>query len=198
MLKKIGSIFASVFLSATLSASAQTHPSAEGGGPTVWVGAEISSFNPDYGCNNNSPFTCWNHQLIGIAPFADVNHLIFRRLGAEGEARFLAWHGPNQTQQTYMGGPRVSILHFRNAVLNAKFLIGDGRITFSNIKGLNGNYLAYAPGVTVDFRVARRLYARVDYEYQFWPNFHGSLSGTGHGGLTPNGLSVGVSYALLR
>ncbi len=54
-----------------------------------------------------------------------------------------------------------------------------------------GNYFVYAPGVTMDFRVKKRLTARVDYEYQIWPTFLDS-------GLTPNGFSFGFSYALLR
>lgn len=48
---------------------AQTMPSAERASVSVWAGAEFSAFNPDYGCKDSSPFTCWNYQLLGIAPF---------------------------------------------------------------------------------------------------------------------------------
>jgi hypothetical protein len=194
MIKGLCLFTSCLLLSATLSA--QTLPSAEGHEPSLWVGAEVSSFNPDYGCNNNSPFTCWNHQLLGIAPYADANRLVLQRVGAEAEARFLHWRGPSSmTQATYMAGPRITLLHYRRAVFNGKILFGDARITIPAI-GLTGNYFAYAPGLTMDYRVARRLSARVDYEYQLWPSFKGNFFG--NGGLTPNGLSFGLSYALIR
>jgi hypothetical protein len=42
------------------------------------------------------------------------------------------------------------------------------------------------------------MFLRGDYEYQFWPTFKGIHTATtdGTGALTPNGLSIGVSYAL--
>jgi len=190
-------IAACCLITATLSA--QSYPSAEGRGASVWVGAEISTFNPDYGCLKSSPFSCWNHQLLGIAPYVDANHLLFQRVGAEGEARFLHWRGPGSlTEASYMTGPRVGIWQYRQVALSGKFLVGLGRMTLPTGTAGSGNYLAYAPGVVVDYRLAKRVAARVDYEYQMWPSFKGSLTGSGHGGLTPNGLSIGVSYALMR
>lgn len=189
MVKKVWLLVGTLLFSATLFA--QSHPSAEGGGIDISVGAQFSTFNPDWGCTNSTPLTCWNHQIYGVGPFVDVDHLLFRRLGAEGEARFLAFHG--NTQFTYLAGPRVALLHYRRTKLSGKFLLGDGHIEAS--PG-TGNYLVYAPGATLDYRMTHRLSARVDYEYQIWPSFKGN--GTGSGGLTPNGLSFGVSYALRR
>ncbi len=173
---------------------AQTSPSAEGPGVTVWVGASVSMFNPDYGCKNNSPFSCWGNQLIGFGPYVDTNSFLLGRIGAEGEARFLRWHGPvGLTEDTFMGGPRVRLWHHRALHATAKFLIGEARLNVSNNGVGTGNYFAYAPGGAVDYRVSRRLAARLDYEYQKWPTFRGA---SGNKGLTPNGFSVGVSYAI--
>jgi hypothetical protein len=159
----------------------------------VWAGAEISTFNPDYGCEDSSPFTCWNHQLLGIAPFVDANHLIFQRLGAEGEARFLPWRGPGNglTQSNYLVGPRVGLLNLRRRFFfSGKFLMGLGHIDLPSHLPGSGNYFVYAPGAVFDFKLKKKLIARVDYEYQLWPSFSGG------GGLTPNGFSFGLSYAL--
>jgi|HubBroStandDraft_2_1064218.scaffolds.fasta_scaffold130238_1 hypothetical protein len=195
MRKSFCSIAIVLMLSITLTA--QSRPSAEGGGLTVWVGASISSFNPDYGCANNSPFLCFSHQLLGISPYADANHLLFHRVGAEGQARFLHWHGPALTEASYMAGPRVNLYRYKKAMLSAKFLVGEGHIQLGSGYQGSGNYFAYAPGAAVDFPLTSRVFGRVDYEYQRWPSFLGSSPG-GHGGLTPNGFSVGLSYVILR
>jgi hypothetical protein len=193
MLKNLSLLSSCLLLSATLFA--QTLPSAEHSSVSVWAGAEISTFNPDYGCGDSSPFTCWDHQLLGIAPFVDANHLIFQRLGAEGEARFLPWKGPVSgfTQSNYLAGPRVGILNFRSRfVFTGKFLMGLGHIGLPSHGAGTGNYFVYAPGAVFDFKLKKKLIARVDYEYQLWPSFLGG------GGLTPNGFSFGLSYALVK
>jgi hypothetical protein len=193
MFKFLCFFFSSLLLSATLSA--QSFPSAEGPRLTVSAGAEISLFNPDYGCKDNSPFMCFGQQLLGVAPFVDANHLFFQRLGAEGEARFLHWRGPGGglTESSYMAGPRVGLIGFRRSIyLSAKVLVGSANINIPKSAAGNGTHLAYAPGAVAEFKVTRRLTARVDYEYQIWPNFIGS------GGLTPNGFSLGLSYMILR
>ena len=95
-----------------------------------------------------------------------------------------------------MAGPRVKILRHKRVTFSGKFLIGVGHLSISRGTGA-GTYLAYAPGGLVDYALTRRLFARFDYEYQFWPTF-GSSSGSGHGGLTPNGLSLGIIYSLRR
>jgi hypothetical protein len=181
---------------------AQSAPTAERGPVAIWVGMGISTFNPDYGCVNDGPFSCWGHQLLGITPFADADHLIFRRFGAEGEIRFLHWRGPESgfTQSNYLAGPRFDMLHLKRAYVHAKFLVGDANLTLPRGAVGSGNYFAMAPGIAMDLKVTRRISARVDYEYEFWPSFTGVSTSTtsGTGGLTPNGFTIGASYAILR
>jgi opacity protein-like surface antigen len=90
----------------------------------------------------------------------------------------------------------MPLLRYRGASLNGKFLIGDAHMSLPKGSVGNGNHFAYAPGAGVDVRVTRRVNARVDYEYQIWPSWPAFRKGGG--GLSPNGFSVGVSYALLR
>jgi hypothetical protein len=97
------------------------------------------------------------------------------------------------SQSNYLAGPRVGLLHFRTRFFfTGKFLFGLGHIDTPNHGAGSGNYFVYAPGAVLDVRVKKRLTARVDYEYQIWPSFLGG------GGLTPNGFSFGLSYALLK
>jgi opacity protein-like surface antigen len=168
----------------------------------VWAGAGISTFNPDYGCKDSSPFTCWDHQLLGITAFGDANHIIFQRLGVEGEMRFMPWKGPGGLDESsYLAGPRIGLLRYRRLMFSGKVLIGAGHISLSNHNPANGTYFAFAPGAIIDYKLTNRLVARGEYEYQIWPSFTGYAPGTpsaGSGGLTPNGFSVGISYAFLK
>lgn len=195
MRKNFYLVAVSLLLSVPLAA--QTSPSAEGPAVSYWVGASVSMFNPDYGCPNASPFSCWGSQVIGIGPYLDTSSLFFGRISAEGEAHFLRWHGPSGlTQDSYLGGPRVRLWRYHSLNVTGKILFGAGS---QNVPAPNvgtGTYFVYAPGGALNYRFARRLSARVDYEYQSWPGFKGIHSGSGHGGLTPNGFTVGVAYAV--
>ncbi len=199
MLKRLSLL--ALYLLMTSLLTAQSSPSAERGGVTVWVGGGYSRFNPDYGCANSSPFSCGSGLLQGINTFADLNHLFLARLGAEGEAKFLHWGGPpGLSQDSYLFGPRFNVWRYRTLNLNAKLLLGSGHIGIPNHGPGEGNHFVYAPGVGADFRLTPRFAARVEYEYQIWPGFTGEATSftSGTGGIRPNGFSIGVSYALLR
>lgn len=186
---------------------AQSPRSAVGGEAGLWVGAELSSFNPDYYCGSNSPFKCGSDQLIGPTALFDFN--AHARWGAEGEARWLHWHGyQGQTQADYLIGPRYRF--FQSHRLNgwAKLELGGAWFTspgYPNTPGsLKGSYFVYAPGGTLDYQLSPRFSIRGDYEFQKWPSFAGppTVSDTGaviqhNHGLSPNGFSVGVAYRFL-
>src|ERR1700675_362978 len=168
MIKRICLLASICLISATLSA--QVLPAAEGSRGSLWVGVGISTFNPDYGCADSSPFSCGGHQLLGIVPYVDANHLLPYRIGVEGEAQILHWRGPGPlTEASYLVGPRMALLRYRIATVNAKFLLGDAHMSLPKGSPGNGDHFAYAPGAGVDIRVTRRVNARVDYEYQIWP-----------------------------
>jgi hypothetical protein len=169
-------------------AYSQVSPATRGGGLNVWVGAEYSNFKPDFGLNRLGGFT-----ILG-----DVNDVFLKKLGFEGEARWLhinEYHG--ETEANYLGGPRYRLWRYHGLSVYGKFLMGGGLITFPDKAG-HGSYFAYAPGGTVEYRLSRRWLARGDYEYQIWPSAPGAeitFPNPSHG-LTPNGFSVGVSYKI--
>ncbi len=180
----------------SIRSGAQSTASAEGERPSLWVGVSLSTFNPDWGCTSSSPFSCWNRQLLGISPYVHTNAFLLNRIGAEAQARFLHWRGPgNLTESSYMGGPSISLLHRKAFFLSGRVLLGTGHLSLANHGLDSGTYFAYAPGVAVDYRVASRVRVRFDYDYQIWPTFKGAPT-TGTGGLTPNGISLGLCYAV--
>lgn len=184
---------------------AQSPVSAVGGNAGLWAGGEISTFNPDYECPSNSPFSCGN-QLIGLTALFDLNATT--RWGGEGEARWLHWHGVGgEKESNYLIGPRYRFYQHERFDVWAKLMIGGGWITtphYPQAGSLQGSYFAVAPGITADYHLRDRWTVRADYEYQFWPSFTGPPTFNSSGqlvqhnhGLTPNGFSVGVSYRFL-
>lgn len=129
----------------------------------------------------------------------DTGRIFTSRVSLEAEARFLHWGGlTNLSESSYMAGPRVPLFRHRQITFNAKLMFGRANITVPPKHTGSGSYLAYAPGALVEYRLNRRMFIRGDYERQFWPGWKGIRTAVsdGTGALTPNGLSVGVSYAL--
>lgn len=171
-----------------ISIFAQVATATQGGGLSLSAGAEYSNFQPDWGPN----------RMGGIAAFADADHIIFRNLGAEGEARWLIFNEfQGEHESNYLIGPRYRVIRFHRLSAYAKFLMGGGLITYPDKIG-SGSYFAYTPGATGEYRLSRRFSARVDYEYQFWPSAPGlvfTFPNPSHG-LNPHGFSAGVSYRI--
>ncbi len=184
----LGKLIGIALLLSPLSVLAQVAPATRGGGLSLSAGAEYSNFHPDWGPN----------RMGGIAVFADADNIFLRKLGAEGEARWLHFNQYNgETEANYLLGPRYKFFRYHGFSFYAKFLMGGGFITYPNDIG-SGSYFAYTPGATVEYRLAHRWIARGDYEYQFWPAAPG-LAFTfpnPSNGLKPNGFSVGVAYKI--
>jgi hypothetical protein len=203
VLKSIG-LFVLLFLPTALLA--QSPKSAIGDDAALWAGGEASYFNPDFSCKSNWVFGC-SHDVLGATALVDFN--VKPKWGAEGEARWLRWNGVgDQVETDYLIGPRYKMYQRGRFSLWGKFVAGGGWITtpyYPAAGSLKGSYFVYAPGATVDYRLSHRFLVRADYEYQFWPSFAGppSYSSSGalvlhNGGLTPNGVSVGVMYRFLN
>jgi hypothetical protein len=200
--KKIG--FLALFLLPAVLV-AQSSESATGGEGRIMAGAEMSAFNPDWGCTTSSPFC--NEELIGPTAFFDFD--LHQKYGIEGEARWLHWHGPGgEIESNYLAGPRYRAFYHGRFTGWLKLELGGGWITTINYPAagsLKGSYFVYAPGGTVNYRLTHRIFIRGDYEWQVWPSFAGPptynpTTGTtlqNNSGLTPNGFSVGIAYRFL-
>ncbi len=161
---------------------AQVVAAGVGGNQSLFVGGFGSYFAPDYGYYN----------LYGVGAFADYN--LTPKLGAEAEVRFLRFHQlADIHEDTYLIGPKYNFYHHHKFVVYGKGLVGIGEFNFPQ-NAAHGGYGAVGLGGGLDYRITHRIYARADYEYQIWPGFVGE--GPRAHGLTPDGVSFGVSYRI--
>jgi len=166
-------VFGATLLTPGLAAHAQAVQSADRGGMRLSAGGTASGYSLGYG----------DQKLVGVTAFVDVDGR--QHLGAEGEARWLVFHQSNQEHATtYLAGPRYSMYYGRFQPY-VKGLVGFGQFNYPYDLGRD-NCLVVAPGGGVDFRLTRRIRLRaVDFEYQFWPQFH-------YGQMSSYGLSSGI------
>jgi len=146
----------------------------------VQIGGGFSFAQPDYGYPYIKGFTVYGdaiyHHLFGIE--ADVHYNSILTPTDIGE-------------NTYMIGPKVSILHEDRMNLYGKVL--GGVAAFEYQKGTYPNphtdtYGAFAVGGGIEFRASRHINIRaVDIEGQWWPGF------APHG-LTPFVTTFGIAY----
>ena len=155
---------------------AQVAPSALRNPISLTVGGTASLFNPDYLTNN----------LGGLGAYVDLN--LFHGIGVEAEGRWQRFHEyQGISQDNYLIGPRVQVLHFWRLRPYAKVLGGFSNMNFEDGIG-TGRFTTLAFGGGVDIKMTRRLSVRAfDAEYQYWPTFLG-------GSLSPFGASAGISY----
>jgi hypothetical protein len=152
-------VFLAVCLATARPASAQVVPAGDAGGLVLTAGATASGYYVQYG----------ERKLLGISAFIDADTK--RRIGLEGEARWLEFHQiGNVHVETYAIGPRYH-MNFGRFQPYAKGLVGIGKFNFP-YNDAHGSYLVIAAGGGVDYRITRRLRLRLaDCEYQYWPQF---------------------------
>jgi opacity protein-like surface antigen len=90
------------------------------------------------------------------------------------------------------GGPSFTLLRFGRVHPYAKFLINFSGMGFNLCCKVyrHETEVSFAPGGGVDYRVFSHLWARVDYEYQDWPNPFSNPNWK----VTPQGWTVGASW----
>jgi opacity protein-like surface antigen len=181
-------LLAALLLLPTFS-RAQVVAAGRGGNQQLYVGGIFSDFNPDYGYQ----------RLYAAGAYAD--YYLTPRLGAEAEVRFLRFNQLNHIHEdNYLIGPKIS---YRKKRYNfyGKALVGVASLNFP-YNFANGSYFAVEFGGGLDYRVAHRLYARAEYDYQIWPGFVGPpdpnpvpLVNRPYG-LSPNGFTLGIAYRI--
>jgi len=186
-----GIVFA-LFVGAAVSAAAQVVPAANEGRNPLSVGAGFSYFDPD-----------WGHtRMYGVTVWADyhppnIPHIL-NGLGIEVEARDVDWNQgdkpPGFREATGGGGLIYEWRHFRTFKPYVKGLVSFGGIDFGENIGTpsfpysHDTRTVYSPGLGVEVRAFRHVWARVDYEYQFWPQL------TNNTFLNPQGFTGGLMY----
>jgi hypothetical protein len=214
----LGPTLAAFWVCAAFPALAQITPSATESKLPFAVGAGLSGYNPDHGHSHLLGGTLW------LDYFPTRTPRLLRGIGIEAEARDLNYgrssSQPNLREDTVEGAVIYSCPHFLNIRPYGKFLMGLGNTDYGNYvveppcfdgtgTGLGGNAVSGSTtlcryhdsrtiagtGGGVEFRARRSVWVRVDYEYQFWPNFFKHLGTTQPAGLlNPQGFTVGVMY----
>jgi len=185
-------ICAGLFLSAASCAVSQVSPSATQGGIPFKVGVAYSNYYTDWSGFESGP-TAWLDWTLSRGP------AIVNGLGIEAEGRDLNYartgSEPKLRQDTAEGGPVYHWAHFDRFEPYAKFLMGFGHIAFNDVTDpyyTHDSRTVLAPGGGAEYRITRNIWLRGDYEYQFWLDFFR------HHAMTPEGVTVGVSYDFSR
>lgn len=188
------SVFAMLFLIASLPLFSQVAPSVGGGGWPFNVGVGFSDFSTEMFATRMRGTTVWADWNLNHGPS------YLHGFGVEAEVRDLDLgqpQGQKLRQGTAGGGPVYTWRHFRNYHPYGKFLVDFAAMDHIENAGLpswfmGGTWTAFAWGGGIDYRVRGRIWVRTDYEYQFWRvNFFNSNSF-----LNPQGFTVSASYHL--
>jgi opacity protein-like surface antigen len=193
-------VLAVLFTLASLHAIAQVAPAVKISGPPLGVGGGLTDFDTDY-YRPDLPY--WSGRMIGISAWADYS--VFHGLGVEVEGTSIFGNKPTPysrsgneifgslKEQTVQGG----IIYRYHPVYRlrpfVKALGGYGSIDFPSTRLYYTNETAgiYSIGGGLEYKVWRNVYARGQYEYQWWKGFR-----SGSQSLNPNGFTVGATYYL--
>ena len=186
-LKYMKALLVVLLVSTAIPAFSQIAPAATEGGLPLTVGVGYSNY-----------YTDWSGRLSGPMLWADWNFYrgpsLLHGFGIEVEARDLNYGrtggDPTLRMDTAGGGPIYTWRHYRKFRPYGKFLIGYGSIDFNigvpNYK--HDSRTVYAPAGGLEYRVARNVWVRGNYEYQIWTDFFN------HHALNPQGFTVGAAY----
>lgn len=180
-------VLAAFFVAAALPLSAQSNPAAVEGAWPIIVGGGLSWYNFDY---RNVP----SSYMEGPTIWADWVRIPFmpQQLGVQAEWRELNLGAPSAAPQlrsnAFLGGPTYTWTIDRLGIYG-KGLIGYGSLHFPAF----GTYsydsrTIYGFGGGAEYRCWNSIWARADYEYQYWPNLFLQ------GGMKPRGLTFGLGY----
>lgn len=153
---------------------------------SVQVGAGFSFAIPDYAQTYIKGFTVYGD--------ADLTH----RFGVEADVHYISILTPTDIgEDTYLIGPRFSLIHQGRMNAYVKALGGVGRFEYQS-----GTYPhphtdtfgVFSVGGGIDFRASEHINIRaIDIEAQKWPGY-GTPGFAAHG-LTPFVTTFGVAYA---
>jgi len=193
--KTVGVAFVIAWLWLTAAAvAAQVPPAAKSPGGSLSAGAGLSAFDVAFQGSWMLGETAW----IDYDP--NFQWAPLHGLGLEIEARDISLNRPSSLpsnfRQTTGGGGPIYFLHlsrFPNFRPYGKVVLSYAAINWNNPnpKFSHETRNISAPGVGFEYPVYHNLLARVDWEYQFWPDFGAVRSAI----LDPQGFTFGLMYS---
>jgi opacity protein-like surface antigen len=194
------SLLALLLLVFAIPAFCQVQPSAYRGGlPGLSVGAGASGFNPDFGRGRLYGGTLWiDYSLQQLPSF-------LRGVGVELEARDISLDRQRTQPVTRIdsigAGVTYTVLKYGNFQPYAKGIFGLGNVDYlvTPTRRYNQSRTLSSFGGGFDYRAYRTIWVRVDYEYQYLPDFFfGNPNRPTHAPLDPQGFTVGAMYRFGR
>jgi opacity protein-like surface antigen len=187
-------LFSILFAAGAVSARAQVVAAATARQFSITAGGIASIFQTDYAGDRQPPSFQYPvahaspYPLIGAGAYVDVKFKRWVQLEAEGRwLRFNQYGGISQNN--YLIGPRVPVLHFWRSSIYAKALGGYAKMNFDSFCN-KGTFTDLAFGGGMDVKLTKRISIRAaDFEYQYYPKWSNST-------LSPYGASVGIGYKL--
>jgi opacity protein-like surface antigen len=187
---QLKAILAPTFTAAMLLAfggnlSAQVAPAAKVGGLPISISVGISDYNLDYGPGR---------RMQGAVIRAGWT--LFHGIGIDGNARTLFINTPpgfsRMQQSTFLGGVYYQTPSLWRIHPFVRMGAGLGLIEFPSRNPFytRDTYTVYAPSGGLEYPITHKLFARAEYEYQFWHQYQGPHD------LTPQGGTIGVTYYL--
>jgi hypothetical protein len=163
---------------------AQVAPAVKIGGLPLGIGGGISDYSVDYGPGR---------RMIGASAWLDYS--LFHGLGITAVGTSIFADKPDSLQRmrqdTIKGGAVYKYRPIFRVRPEVKGLIGTGSIDFpSHTTYTHDTYMVYSLEGGGEYRVWNNVFAHGDYEYQWWPGYHG------HGTLNPSGFTFGATYYL--
>jgi len=142
----------------------------------------------------------WGGAVKRFGPAAWVSADIWHGIGVnvEGHSMILGdWNSldPHYKYFSGQGGLMYTYHHWRKIRPFAKAQIGYASLSFPNtgIPYSHQNERIWDVGAGVEYHTYKHLWTRVDYSYDFFPNFYSPVTGQFHN-LNPQGLTFGETY----
>src|SRR5580698_4574113 len=141
----------------------------------------------------------WGNAIYRLGPSAWVSAEIWRGIGVNVEGHSMILTGPYPSAQfkyfSGQGGAMYTYHHWRKIRPFAKAEIGYASLTFpsTGLPYVHQDERIWEFGGGAEYRTWKRLWTRVDYSYDFFPNFYSPVTGEFHT-LNPKGFAFGESY----
>lgn len=142
----------------------------------------------------------WGGAVKRLGPSAWVSAEIWHGIGVQVEGHAMDFGGSTDADDHYkyysgQGGLTYTYHHWRKIRPFAKGEIGYASLSFpdTGIPYQHQDERIWEVGGGAEYHTYRHLWTRVDYSYDFFPNFYSPLTGQFHY-LNPSGITFGETY----
>jgi hypothetical protein len=168
---------------------AQVQPAGESGFSNISAGAGLDYWSGD-----------WGGAVERFGPAAWVTADIWHGIGVNAEGHSMIFGGGTSADPKYKyfvgeGGAIYTIHHWRRIRPYMKAEIGFAGLSFpsTGLAYTHENQRTWSFGGGGEIHTWHRLWTRVDYTYDFFPNFYSPISGEYHT-LNPRGITFGETF----